>query len=733
MEKSKLIEIIKNEIEKKEDYSKNVYKVVSESIMNYIKPNWRNCRKEKEKGKRAFYFSAEFLVGRAILNNLLCLSIYREVEEIFKEKGLDISILEEENDIAIGNGGLGRLAACFLDSAASLKIPLDGYGIKYQFGYFEQYFKDGFQEERAEYWMQETNSWLICCEEQAVEVSFKGQSVIAVPFDIPIIGYENENINTLRLWEARAKKRFSLKDFNNSLYLKAFEEENKAKSITAVLYPNDETKEGKILRLKQQYFFCSASLQDILRRYKKKHGLNFEFLSKEVAIQLNDTHPVISIAELIRILCENEGVEFKTAFEIVKNIFSYTNHTTMSEALEKWDKDLILELIPNVYKYILKIEQEFHLEMEMRSVQKEKIEKIDIIRNNLVCMADMAVFCSAKTNGVSKIHTEILKNRCLKDWYDIYPSRFFNITNGITQRRWLLLCNKELCVLIYIEKKEGILIDSKTIFDVQAKRLHEYKRQLLNILVILSLYFRIKRGEIKDFFPTTFIFGAKAAPSYRRAKSIIKLINTVSSLIAKDSLCSKYIKIVFVQNYNVSYAEKIVPACEVSEQISTAGTEASGTGNMKFMLNGAVTLGTYDGANIEIVEEAKRENNYIFGKTFEEIEKIKEVYNPNKIYNENIYIKEVMDALDSDMLGKEPLFLELKDSILKGASWHKPDQYYLLIDFDDFFNTKILVNEDYKDKIKFNRKCWENVCSAGKFSSDRAIKEYATYIWGFNM
>ena len=780
MTKQQLIETIKEKIEKidsKENEFKEIHKIVADSVMQYIKPYWKDCIRKKQEKKRAFYFSAEFLVGRAILNNLLCLSIYKEIEDILEEKGFNISVLEEEQDIAIGNGGLGRLAACFLDSAASLNIPLDGYGIKYQFGYFKQTIEDGFQNEEPENWEDSADSWLCLCKKDAVEVCFKDEIVVAVPYDMPIIGYENGNFNVLRLWQAKAKDGFSLKDFNSSLFQKAFEKENEAKSITAVLYPNDETKQGKKLRLKQQYFFCSASLQDILKKYKKKYGSNFEFLDNSIAIQLNDTHPVIAIVELIRILCDCEGIEFKEAFKIAKNVFSYTNHTIMPEALEKWQKDLVLELLPDIYKYILKIEEEFCFEMDRLKVKKELVQKIDIIKSDFISMADMAVFCCKKTNGVSKIHTEILKNSCLKEWHEIYRDRFLNITNGITQRRWLLLCNKELSFFIskllggydfvknlemlkelekfsneksvleefrrikqkkkeqlarYIEKKEGVVIDPNTIFDVQTKRLHEYKRQLLNILAILSLYFRIKRGEIKDFFPTTFIFGAKAAPSYRRAKAIIKLINTVSSLVLSDSICSKYIKIVFVQNYNVSYAEKIVPACNVSEQISTAGTEACGTGNMKFMLNGAVTLGTYDGANIEIVGEAKRENNYIFGKTVEEIKDIEEEYNPVRIYNENKYIKEVIDLLDSKLLGEESLFLELKDSILKGASWHKPDQYYLLLDFDEFFKAKLFVNKDYKDQYKFDGKCWANIYSAGKFSSDRAIKEYATKIWGFN-
>ena len=758
-----------------ENLADRLNKTISEAVVKNIKEVWNKNKREKEKKKRAFYFSAEFLVGRVILNNLVCLGVYDQIKEYLEKEGYSISILEEIPDPGLGNGGLGRLAACFLDSAATLKIPLDGYGIRYKYGYFKQVLKDGFQKEEADDWTRAGDFWSIRVYEERVLVSFKDEEVVAVPYDMPIIGYKNENINTLRLWQAEAKTPISLEEFNNYNYLKAFEKENKAEVISAVLYPNDEKKEGKILRLKQQYFFCSASLQDIIRRYKKKHGKDFSFLKEEVAIQLNDTHPVISIAELIRILCDLENIKFCDAFEIVKNVFSYTNHTIMSEALEKWDKDLVFNLLPDVFKYILKIQEELEKEKEKLNIPSDISENIDIIKGNLIHMANLAVFSSFKTNGVSKIHTEILKNSCLKDWYYIYPSRFQNKTNGITQRRWLLLCNEELSFFItsllktdewitnldllknlrnfkddaavleefyrikqkkkkqlkdYIKKMDGIEIDENSIFDIQAKRLHEYKRQLLNILSILSLYFKIKRGEIKDFVKTTFLFGAKAAPSYRRAKLIIKLINSVSSLIAKDKLCSQFLSVVFVENYNVSYAEKMVAACNVSEQISTAGTEASGTGNMKFMLNGAVTLGTYDGANIEIVEEAQKENvgvlektadfmnnkfykyngssnknliatdkmsvsvatassktsfkeqdsskirknNYIFGKTVEEIRALEGSYDATYMYNNNKDIKEVVDALDSGILGEKDLFVELKDSLLKGASWHKKDQ-----------------------------------------------------------
>ena len=748
--------------------------ILGRAIMNEIADIWDSCKKKSNKTKRAYYFSAEFLIGSPIFNNILCLNIYNSLKEKLESAGININILKQIKDPALGNGGLGRLAACFLDSAASLKLPLDGYGIRYRYGYFKQTIKDGFQVEDADYWLEYEDPWSIRVYEDAVVVKFKDEEVLAVPYDMPIIGYKNYNINTLRLWQCEAKNMFNFKAFNDFYYYKAFENFNNAQCISAMLYPNDEALQGKVLRLKQQYFFCSASLQDIIRRYKLVNGNNFSEFSNKVAIQLNDTHPVISIAELVRLLCERELVDFKIAFNIAKKVFSYTNHTVMAEALEKWPKDLVKDVIPSVYEYILRIQQEFYYDMKLLNVKKEVVGAADIIKDGYLHMANLAVYASLYTNGVSNIHTNILKSSCLSQWYNIYPERFQNVTNGITQRRWLLLCNpelsefitellksdgwlkdldmlerlKEICIsseLIekfikikqkkkeqladYIKLKEGININTDTIFDVHIKRIHEYKRQFLNILAILSIYFNIKNGVIKKFTPTTFIFGGKAAPTYRRAKLIIKLINSVSNLIKKDKTISDIINIIFVSNYDVSYAENIIPAADISEQISTAGTEASGTGNMKFMLNGAVTLGTYDGANIEIFSQAGKENNYIFGNTVEQLQALQKSYNPLKIYKENNNIKQVLDALDSGILGDRSMFLELKDSILKGATWHKPDQYFLLADFESFVKAKLNVNEDFNNSLKFYGKCFSNVCAAGKFSSDRAVKEYAQNIW----
>lgn len=753
-----------------------VYNALSNAAVELLSDRWDNSIKSHQDGRRACYFSAEFLVGRAIFNNLICLGVYDDVKWLLGEEGFQLDQLEEIEDAALGNGGLGRLAACFLDSAATLNLPLDGYGIRYKYGLFKQAIENGFQVEYPDDWTKYGDPWALRCEEDSVRVEFEDQTVIAVPYDMPIIGYGTDHVSNLRLWQSEAVNRFNFEAFNNCEYEDAVKERDAAEDISCVLYPNDNTEPGKILRLKQQYFFCSASLQDIIKKYKVKHGSDFSKFSSMHAIQLNDTHPVISIAELVRLLCDFEGLSFNEAFDIARKTFAYTNHTIMAEALEKWSKKLMSSVIPKVLKYILLIQKEFENEMKTLGISKNIIDNIAIVQGGTIHMANFAVYASSYTNGVAKIHTDILKNDVLKDWYSIYPERFQNKTNGITQRRWLLLCNRELSSLItrllgnenwaknlselknlekfvnddnvikefidikfkkrkqlaeFIQHHDGISIDPNTIYDVQVKRLHEYKRQLLNILAILHIYFKIKDGEIKDFNPTTFIFGAKAAPGYDRAKGIIKLINTVAKLIEKDAVVSKFIKVVFVENYNVSYAEKIMAAADVSEQISTAGTEASGTGNMKFMLNGAVTLGTFDGANIEIVEEAGRENNYIFGNTVEQIVKLAPKYDPMKIYKGDKDIKRVLDSLDNGLLddGGTGIFSELKESILEGASWHNPDQYYLLADFKDYVRAKLEVNRDYCDLKEFAKKCWMNIANAGKFSSDRTIADYAENIW----
>ena len=760
----------------KELSSYELHDVISSAVMSSISDNWQKSRNKRIKNRTAFYFSAEFLVGRSIYNNLVSLGIYDELENELNEYGVSLKALEDVEDAALGNGGLGRLAACFLDSAATLDIPLNGYGIRYKYGLFKQDIVNGFQTETADDWTRWGDPWSKRIENDAVTVDFKDMSVKAVPYDVPIIGYGTNNIGTLRLWQSESLIPFDFDLFNSQKYDKSVAQKNRAEDISRVLYPNDDNNEGKKLRLKQQYFFSSASLQDIIRKYKDIHGNDFSSFADYITIQLNDTHPVISIPELIRLLTVNENIEFENAVEMCKKVFNYTNHTIMQEALEKWDLKLIRATIPQVVDIIKKLDNMLKKELKVANTDKDKADKMQIIQDKRVHMAYLAIFCSKYVNGVARIHTDILKTDVLKDWYELYPEKFQNKTNGITQRRWLLLCNRELSALItellgnnewvtdldklkelekyaddenvlnrfiqikeakkkqlveFIKVHDGVEIDENSIFDIQIKRLHEYKRQLLNALAILELYFEIKEGTLKDFTPTTFIFGAKSAPGYARAKGIIKLINEIAKLIENDKEVSKYIKVVFVKNYNVSYAEKLVAAADVSEQISTAGTEASGTGNMKLMLNGAVTLGTFDGANIEIVEEAGEENNYIFGARVENIEEIKETYSSKELYETDEKIKRVLDALVDGTLndGKTKIFKELYDSILKGASWHKPDHYYLLLDFNDYVETKKRVNADYKNKNEFYKKCWLNMCNAGKFSSDRTIKQYAEEIW----
>ncbi|MBR3024278.1 MAG: glycogen/starch/alpha-glucan phosphorylase, partial [Oscillospiraceae bacterium] len=659
--------------------------------------------------------------------------------------------------------------------AASLNLPLDGYGIRYKYGLFKQKIENGFQTEEADNWTKYGDAWSVRHDEDAVEINYSDQKVLAVPYDIPIIGYGAKNIGTLRLWQSEAFEDFDFKLFNDQKYLEASREKVLAEDISRVLYPNDDTREGKKLRLKQQYFFCSASLNDIIKKHKKNHG-DIRTLADFVTIQLNDTHPVISIPELIRLLTQNEGLSFDEAFTMVKKIFNYTNHTIMPEALEKWDESLIKELLPEIYDIIFMINEEYLAEMYRKDIKKESIEVMKIIKGGQVHMANMATYCSSYVNGVAQIHTEILKANTLHDWYTVYPERFQNKTNGITQRRWLALCNEELSALItellgnedwvtnldelkklteyadnadiinrflaikktkkeqlakFILDREGIKIDPDSIFDIQIKRLHEYKRQLLNAFSILWLYFGIKDGSIRDITPVTFLFGAKSAPGYRRAKAIIKFINEIAAMIEKDDEVNKLIKVVFVSNYNVSYAEKLIAAAEVSEQISTAGTEASGTGNMKLMANGAVTLGTLDGANIEIVEEAGKENNYIFGATVEELEKIMPDYCSRKLAAGNDKIRRVIETLVDGTFddGGSGDFRELYTSLLDGASWHNPDNYYLLGDLESYVEAKLKCNSDYKDKAAFGRKMWLNMCNCGKFSSDRTIADYAENIW----
>ncbi len=735
---------------------------LGQAVMMAINETWTASKKQREGKRKAYYFSAEYLMGRLVYSNLFNLGILDEIRDALAEKGVDLAEMEDIEDAALGNGGLGRLAACFLDSAVTCQVPLSGYGLRYRFGLFKQSFdENGSQKEMADDWTRYGDPWSYRRDKHAVKVRFADQTIIAVPYDVPIIGYGVDNIGTLRLWQCEPEQELDFDAFNAQDYARALQQKNQAEDITRVLYPNDSTVEGKRLRIKQQYMLCSASLQDILRVYRSTHGKDLSRLCQFVAVQLNDTHPAMSIPELIRLLME-EGMDFEAAFQVAKNTFAYTNHTVMGEALEKWDLDLLASVVPEIVEIIRKIDERCQAEHP----------GLWIIRDNQAHMANLSVYVSTAVNGVAKIHSEILKNDLFKDWYAVYPQRFQNKTNGITPRRWLGLCNPELLALLedhvspgflthlnwlqamkplideqmveefnavkrmkkeqlcrVIAKHEGVELNPDFVFDVQVKRLHEYKRQLMNALSIMDIYLSLKDGSLTDFTPTCFIFGAKSAPGYQRAKAIIRYINHVAKLINNDPQVSDKLKVVFVQNYNCSYAEHIIPAADISEQISPAGTEASGTGNMKFMLNGAVTLGTLDGANVEIVEQAGAENNYIFGATVEQINEIKDHYNARAIYDNDERIRRAVDTLVDGTVPTDDELRELHSSLINGASWHKADHYYILHDFHSYLDAKLRANRDYRDRQAFGRKCLMNVASAGKFSSDRTIRQYAEEIW----
>ena len=746
-----------------------LHEALGRVVMDAIAEDWYESRHAHERTREAYYFSAEYLMGRMVYNNLFSLGILDQVREAFASRGLDLNMFEDIEDAALGNGGLGRLAACFLDSAATLNLPLDGYGLRYKYGLFKQSFKDGFQNEEADDWQRLGDPWSRRRDTHEVTVTFADQTVRAIPYDMPVIGYGTRNIGTLRLWESAPLTEFDFKLFNDQEYALAVLEKNTVEDITRVLYPNDSTPAGKKLRLKQQYFLSSASLQDILFRFKREGWPITEF-AKHVTIQLNDTHPTVSIPELIRLLMR-EGLDFDQAFAIAAETFNYTNHTIMAEALEKWDVDLFKSVLPEIFDLIYRINTKLCGELMARGMD---CSHMSIIQGKLIHMANLAVYCSRFVNGVAAIHTEILKTDVLKDWYQLYPERFHNKTNGITQRRWLGLCNPELLHFIdervgegcmknldllaglrdhlsdddvrafnevkrekkrqlaeVIGRQEGVVLPPEFVFDVQVKRMHEYKRQLLNAFAILDIYFGILDGRIQDFPPTAFIFGAKAAPGYIRAKAIIKFINEMARRINDDPAVNDRMRVVFVQNYNCSYAEHIMPAANISEQISPAGTEASGTGNMKLMLNGAVTLGTYDGANIEIVQQAGEENNYIFGYRVEELNARRDSYEPKTVYEYEPRVRRVVDTLIDGTFSDDNTgaFADLHRSLLYGASWHRPDNYFVLLEMLPYIERKLQAIYDTRNPIAFGRKCLINVASAGKFSSDRTIRQYAQETW----
>ncbi len=739
-----------------------LHEALSHAVMVAISDDWAVSKHSRTNSRKAFYFSAEYLIGRLVYSNLYNLGILEELKKVFMNAGVDLSCLEEIEDAALGNGGLGRLAACFLDSAATCNVPLSGYGLRYRFGLFKQKFdENGSQRETADDWTKYGDPWSYRRYSHAVRIAFPDHVVLAVPYDVPVIGYGTKNIGTLRLWQCEAEQELDFDAFNAQDYARALAEKNKAEDITRVLYPNDSTWEGKRLRVKQQYVLSSASLQDILRSYKDAHGTDLSRFADFVTIQLNDTHPAISIPELIRLFMV-EGMTFEQAFAVAQKTFCYTNHTIMTEALEKWNMDLLRSVVPEICDIICRIDAKL----------KSEHPELYILRDNTAHMAYMSVYVSSYVNGVAEIHSQILKDDLFKDWYRVYPERFQNKTNGITPRRWLGLCNPELTQMVkyrvggdfltnldklselkplidddmvrqfnsikrlkkeqlaaVIEKNEGVVLNPDFMFDVQVKRLHEYKRQLMNILSVLDIYYRLKDGSLQNFHPTAYIFGAKSAPGYARAKAIIRFINRVAKMINNDPAVKDLLKVVFVQNYNCSYAEHIIPAADVSEQISPAGTEASGTGNMKLMLNGAVTLGTMDGANVEIVREAGLENNYIFGATVEELNSIKDTYWARGIYDTNPQLRRALDTLVDGTVPTDDEQRELYHALLDGASWHRPDHYFVLKDYDSYLETKLRANRDYADRLAFGRKCLMNVASAGKFSSDRTIRQYADEIW----
>ena len=769
-----------------------IYQAVAYSVKDDIIDNWIETHKayEKQDKKMVYYMSMEFLMGRALGNNMINLLCYDGVRETLEELGLDLNLIEDqEPDAALGNGGLGRLAACFLDSLATLGYPAYGCGIRYRYGMFKQKIENGYQVEVPDNWLKYGNPFEIKRDEYAVEVKFGGyvdvemhngrqkfvqkgyQSVRAVPYDMPIVGYGNHIVNTLRIWDAEAINNFNLDSFDKGEYQKAVEQENLARTICEVLYPNDNHMAGKELRLKQQYFFISASVQRAIAKYKETHDDIRKFHEK-VTFQLNDTHPTVAVAELMRILVDEEGLEWDEAWEITRKTCAYTNHTIMAEALEKWPIELFSRLLPRVYQIVEEINRRFVIEIQNKYPgDQEKIRKMAILYDGQVRMAHLAIAGSYSVNGVARLHTDILKKRELKDFYEMMPEKFNNKTNGITQRRFLLHGNpllaswvtdkigddwitnldhlKHLKVYVddekcqqefmnikyqnkvrlakYIKEHNGIDVDPRSIFDCQVKRLHEYKRQLMNILHVMYLYNEIKAHPDMDIVPRTFIFGAKAAAGYYTAKLTIKLINAVADKINNDPSINGKIKVVFIEDYRVSNAELIFAAADVSEQISTASKEASGTGNMKFMLNGALTLGTMDGANVEIVEEVGKENAFIFGLSADQVMEYEKNgnYNPRDVYNNNQDVRQVLTQLVNGFYSPEnpELFRALYDALLE------KDTYFTLLDFDSYKEAHNRIDAAYRDEEHWARTAMLQTASAGKFSSDRTIEEYAKEMW----
>ncbi len=776
-----------------------IFQAVSYAIKDAVVDHWMKSQREYEKQdpKMVYYLSMEFLMGRALGNNIINLQAYKEVKEALEELGLDLNVIEDqEPDPALGNGGLGRLAACFLDSLATLGYEAYGCGIRYRYGMFKQEIRDGYQIEVPDNWLQDGNPFELRRPEYAKEIRFGGyvnvymdengrqhfkqegyQAVRAVPYDLPIVGYGNGNVNTLRIWDAEPVNCFQLDSFDKGDYQKAVEQENLARNIVEVLYPNDNHYAGKELRLKQQYFFISASVQTAISKYMRKHDDIRKFHEK-VTFQLNDTHPTVAIAELMRILMDEYYLTWEEAWAVTTKTCAYTNHTIMSEALEKWPIELFSRLLPRIYQIVEEINRRFIIEIERKYPgNPEKIRKMAIVYDGQVKMAHLAIAAGYSVNGVARLHTEILKHQELKDFYEMMPEKFNNKTNGITQRRFLLHANPLLADWVtahvgddwitdlpqisrlkiyaddakaqqefmnikyqnkvrlakYIREHNGIEVNPRSIFDVQVKRLHEYKRQLLNILHVMYLYNELKDHPDMEFYPRTFIFGAKAAAGYRNAKLTIKLINAVADVVNNDPAINGKIKVVFIENYRVSNAEIIFAAADVSEQISTASKEASGTGNMKFMLNGAITLGTMDGANVEIVEEVGEENAFIFGLSSDEVIHYENYggYDPNEIFNNDPDVRRVlMQLINGTYSPHDPeLFRTLYNSLLNTLSTSKADMYFILKDFKAYAEAQRKVEAAYRNESAWARSAILNVACAGKFTSDRTIKEYVDEIW----
>jgi len=780
----------------------DLFDAVSASVQELILPSWMATRREYEKKpvKQLYYLSAEFLMGRALSNNLINLGIKDEVKKVLDEMNINFNVIEdEEPDAGLGNGGLGRLAACFLDSLATLDYPGHGYGIRYEYGMFEQHIENGYQVEYPDNWLKHRDPWEVKRSDLAVTVKFGGEikygktpdgqdrfylenaeEVIATPYDMPVVGFDTNTVNTLRLWQASSPNGFDLQLFNDMRYNEAVFKQNDAENITRVLYPNDNGPQGKTLRLKQQYLFCSASLQDLVHHFVADYGTDFAKFPELHVIQLNDTHPVVAIPELMRILMDEYSMGWNEAWDIVTKTFAYTNHTILAEALEKWDISIFQSLLPRIYQIVEEINRRFLIELRAKFPDDyQKQNRMSIIHDGKVYMAWLAIHAGFSVNGVAALHTELLKNVELKDWYGLYPQKFNNKTNGITQRRWLCSANPELAKFItdrighgweknlsklkelekfaddeksldelisikrhnkeilvdYLKHHQNEFLDPDSIFDVQVKRLHEYKRQLLNVLHIMYLYNRIIEDPTFNPPNRTFIFGAKAASGYRRAKAIIKLINTVAERVNNDRRVGGKLRVVFIENYRVSVAEKIFPAADVSEQISTAGKEASGTSNMKFMVNGALTLGTLDGANIEIFEEAGKENGFPFGLTTEEIQKMEKEhsYNPQQYLERNPALAKVVGQLiDGTYDPSHQIFKEIHDSLVYGVEGQRPDVYYVLADFELYCKAQEEIAKAYTDKKAWARKTLINIANSGKFSSDRTIEDYVRDIWHLN-